>query len=217
MNVPQQHSHSVVYIVDDDPGVRDSLEILLRLHGYSAVSFASGEAFLASLDEPRARANGVVLLDLRLPGISGAQVQAELAARKLAWPIVILTAHGDIASARNTLKAGASDFIEKPIQEPVLLAALEHGMAQQRTAESDAVRKADFERRFARLTPREREVLALITLGRSNTEIAGELHLSEGTVKTHVGRILAKLQLRDRIQAVILGYECGLASGSTIR
>jgi len=192
MNVPQQHSHSVVYIVDDDPGVRDSLEILLRLHGYSAVSFASGEAFLASLDEPRARANGVVLLDLRLPGISGAQVQAELAARKLAWPIVILTAHGDIASARNTLKAGASDFIEKPIQEPVLLAALEHGMAQQRTAESDAVRKADFERRFARLTPREREVLAMIVEGRHNREVAQVLGISPRTVEVYKARVMDK-------------------------
>jgi RNA polymerase sigma factor (sigma-70 family) len=207
MNVPQQHSHSVVYIVDDDPGVRDSLEILLRLHGYSAVSFASGEAFLASLDEPRARANGVVLLDLRLPGISGAQVQAELAARKLAWPIVILTAHGDIASARNTLKAGASDFIEKPIQEPVLLAALEHGMAQQRTAESDAVRKADFERRFARLTPREREVLAMIVEGRHNREVAQVLGISPRTVEVYKARVMDKLdveRLPDLIRLTLM-------------
>jgi FixJ family two-component response regulator len=172
MSVPQPSSHPVVYIVDDDSGVRDSLGILLRLHGYAVASFESGEAFLASLDQPCTRPSGVVLLDLRLPGMSGAQVQMELAARNLPWPIVILTAHGDVASARNALKAGASDFIEKPIQEPVLLAALEQGMTQQRAAASDAVRKADLERRLSRLTPREREVLAMIVEGRHNREVA---------------------------------------------
>ncbi|MCC6198262.1 MAG: response regulator transcription factor, partial [Burkholderiales bacterium] len=147
---------SNVYIVDDDAGVRDSLEILLRLHGYAPAAFASGEAFL---DQVEGRPSGVVLLDLRLPGMSGAQVQAELAARGVAWPVVVITAHGDVASARNALKAGASDFIEKPIQEPALLAAIEQGTTQQRAAASDGARKADVERRLARLTTREREVL----------------------------------------------------------
>ena len=183
----------MVYIVDDDAGVRDSLEILLRLHGYVTISFASGEAFLASLDEPRT--SGVVLLDLRLPAMNGAQVQAELAARKLAWPVVILTAHGDVASARNALKAGASDFIEKPIQEPALLAALEHGMEQQRAAEADAVRKADFERRLARLTPREREVLAMIVEGRHNREVAQVLGISPRTVEVYKARVMDKLDV----------------------
>ena len=195
MTVSQPHSRLLVYIVDDDSGVRDSLEILLRLHGYAAVSFATGEAFLASLDEPRAHASGVVLLDLRLPGMSGAQVQAELVARKLPWPIVILTAHGDVASARNALKAGASDFIEKPVQEPVLLAALEHGMTQQRAAETDAVRKAEFERRLARLTPREREVLAMIVEGRHNREVAQVLGISPRTVEVYKARVMDKLDV----------------------
>ena len=195
MSAPQPHPIPVVYIVDDDSGVRDSLQILLRLHGYAATSFSTGEAFLASLDESRARAGGVVLLDLRLPGMSGAQVQAELAARKLPWPIVILTAHGDVASARNALKAGAIDFIEKPIQEPVLLAALEHGMRQQRAVESDAVRKADFERRLARLTPREREVLAMVVEGRHNREVAQVLGISPRTVEVYKARVMDKLDV----------------------
>jgi len=207
MSAPQPHSQSVVYIVDDDSGVRDSLDILLRLHGYATVSFASGEAFLASLDEPHARASGVVLLDLRLPGLSGAQVQAELAARKLPWPVVILTAHGDVASARNALKAGASDFIEKPIQEPVLLAALENGVIQQRVAQSDAVRKADVERRLARLTPREREVLAMIVEGRHNREVAQVLGISPRTVEVYKSRVMDKLdveRLPDLIRLTLM-------------
>jgi len=195
MSAPQPHPTPVVYIVDDDLGVRDSLQILLRLHGYAAMSFSTGEALLASLDESRARAGGVVLLDLRLPGMSGAQVQAELAARKVQWPIVILTAHGDVASARNALKAGAIDFIEKPIQEPVLLAALEHGISQQRAIASDDARKADFERRFARLTPREREVLAMIVEGRHNREVAQVLGISPRTVEVYKARVMDKLDV----------------------
>jgi len=195
MSAPQPHPTPVVYIVDDDLGVRDSLQILLRLHGYAAMSFSTGEEFVASLDESRTRAGGVVLLDLRLPGMSGAQVQAELAARKVQWPIVILTAHGDVASARNALKAGAIDFIEKPIQEPVLLAALEHGISQQRAIESDAARKADFERRLARLTPREREVLAMIVEGRHNREVAQVLGISPRTVEVYKARVMDKLDV----------------------
>ena len=195
MSAPQPHPTPVVYIVDDDLGVRDSLQILLRLHGYAAMSFSTGEEFVASLDESRARAGGVVLLDLRLPGMSGAQVQAELAARQMQWPIVILTAHGDVASARNALKAGAIDFIEKPIQEPVLLAALEHGISQQRAIESDAARKADFERRLARLTPREREVLAMVVEGRHNREVAQVLGISPRTVEVYKARVMDKLDV----------------------
>jgi len=192
----------VVHIVDDDAGVRDSLEILLRLHGYRAVGFASGEAFLEALDGSPARPGGVVLLDLRLPGMSGAQVQAELAARKLAWPVVILTAHGDVASARNALKAGASDFIEKPIQENLLLAALEHAAVQQRTAEAEALRKAELERRLARLTPREREVLAMVVEGRHNREVAQILGISPRTVEVYKARVMDKLDV-DRLPDLI--------------
>jgi len=207
MSVPQPHSQPIVYIVDDDPGVRDSLDILLRLHGYATVSFASGDAFLASLAEGHSHAGGVVLLDLRLPGLSGAQVQAELVARKSPLSMVILTAHGDVASARNALKAGAIDFIEKPIQEPVLLAALENGMTQQRVAESDAVRKADLERRLARLTPREREVLAMIVEGRHNREVAQVLGISPRTVEVYKARVMDKLdveRLPDLIRLTLM-------------
>ncbi|MEO8754145.1 MAG: response regulator [Casimicrobiaceae bacterium] len=191
-----------VYIVDDDAGVRDSLEILLRLHGYAATSFASGEGFLAAIDKGDLRASAVVLLDLRLPGVSGAQVQAELTARKIAWPIVILTAHGDVASARNALKAGASDFIEKPIQETVLLGALAHGAERQRTADSDAARKAEIERRLARLTPREREVLAMVVEGRHNREVAQILGISPRTVEVYKARVMDKLDV-DRLPDLI--------------
>ena len=191
-----------VYIVDDDTGVRDSVGILLRLHGYAPVSFAAGEDFLAAIDKDELRTGGVILLDLRLPGISGAQVQTELAARGIRWPIVMLTAHGDVTSARNALKAGASDFIEKPIQESVLLAALAHGASQQRAADSDVARKADVERRLARLTPREREVLAMVVEGRHNREVAQVLGISPRTVEVYKARVMDKLDV-DRLPDLI--------------
>ena len=191
-----------VYIVDDDAGVRDSLEILLRLHGYAPVSFATGEAFLAAIDNGSLRSGGVILLDLRLPGMSGAQVQAEIVARRVAWPIVILTAHGDVASARSALKAGASDFIEKPIQENVLLAALAHGAEQQRAVDVDVARKAEVERRLARLTPREREVLAMVVEGRHNREVAQILGNSPRTVEVYKARVMDKLDV-DRLPDLI--------------
>jgi RNA polymerase sigma factor (sigma-70 family) len=191
-----------VYIVDDDAAVRDSLELLLRLHGYAATSFASGEAFLAALDRRDLRAGGVVLLDLRLPGIGGAQVQAELTDRGVVWPIVMLTGHGDVASARNALKAGAIDFIEKPIQEKVLLAALAHGADRHREVDSMAARRADIERRLARLTPREREVLAMVVEGRHNREIAQVLGISPRTVEVYKARVMDKLDV-DRLPDLI--------------
>jgi len=192
----------VVYIVDDDNAVRDSLGILLRLHGYESMSFATGEEFLAAIDRHELRTGGVVLLDLRLPGISGAQVQTELSTRRIGWPIVMLTAHGDVTSARNALKTGASDFIEKPIQENVLLAALGHGTSQQRAADSDAARKAEVERRLARLTPREREVLAMVVEGRHNREVAQVLGISPRTVEVYKARVMDKLDV-DRLPDLI--------------
>ncbi|MBS0322081.1 MAG: response regulator transcription factor [Proteobacteria bacterium] len=202
MTTESSNPERTVYIVDDDVAVRDSLSILLRLHGYRAVAFPSGEAFVASLDGPRTPEAGVVLLDLRLPGLGGPQVQAELAARRITWPVVILTAHGDAASARNALKAGASDFIEKPVEESVLLAALEHGARLQRDLESEAARKADLERRLARLTPREREVMAMVVEGRHNREVAQVLGISPRTVEVYKARVMQKLDV-DRLPDLI--------------
>ena len=193
---------SAVYIVDDDAAVRDSLAILLRLHGYAAVSFATGEAFLGALDKGELRSGGVVLLDLRLPGIGGAQVHAELIERRIEWPVVVLTAHGDVASARNALKAGAADFIEKPIQESVLLAAIAEGAQRQRAIDSDVAHKADVERRLARLTSREREVLAMVVEGRHNREVAQVLGISPRTVEVYKARVMDKLDV-DRLPDLI--------------
>lgn len=182
-----------VHVVDDDASVRDSLCLLLRLHGYVPRPAASGEAFLDALEEGAPTA--VVLLDLRMPGMSGADVQAALAARKLEWPVIMLTAHGDAASARNALKAGAHDFIEKPVDDAVLLAAIEHAASDAEAADVAAARRAETARRLARLTPREREVLAMVVDGRHNREVAQELGISPRTVEVYKARLMDKLDV----------------------
>jgi len=182
-----------VHVVDDDDAVRDSLCLLLRLHGYVPRPHVSGDAFLAALGD--APSSAIVLLDLRMPGTGGAGVQAALAERNVRWPVIMLTAHGDAASARNALKSGACDFIEKPVDETVLLAALEHAAAEAEAADTAAARRTETERRLARLTPREREVFAMVVAGRHNREVAAALGISPRTVEVYKARLMDKLDV----------------------
>lgn len=180
-----------IYIVDDDHGVRDSLSLLLRLSGYTPLPFASGEEFLQAIgNEP---ADGIALLDLRMPGMSGAEVQAELRARKAKLPVIVLTAHGDASSARNALKAGAFDFIEKPIDDGLLLATIEAAAADARVTLAASERRAELQRRLTRLTSREHEVMRMTVSGRHNREIALELGISPRTVEVYKARMMEKL------------------------
>ncbi|MFO1323683.1 MAG: sigma-70 family RNA polymerase sigma factor [Burkholderiales bacterium] len=193
-------ARSVIHVVDDDDAVRDSLCQLLRLHGYATKPFASGEAFLSELDP--AQAGAIVLLDLRLPGKSGLDVQAAIAARGLAWPVIIVTAHGDAASARAALKAGAFDFVEKPFDDSLLLSTLEGAETAAEAAQTAAMRRADIDRRLARLTPRERQVLRLVVDGRHNREVAQALGISPRTVEVYKSRLMDKLDV-DRLPDLI--------------
>ena len=155
--------------------------------------------FCAAIDRS---AGGCILLDLRLPGIDGLAVQAELAAREIALPIIMLTAHGDAATARAALKAGAFDFLEKPIDDAVLRATIEAALARDHEARDRASRRAAWQDRLARLTPREREVLDLVVHGRHNREIAAALGISPRTVEVYKARVMDKLQV-DRLPDLI--------------
>jgi len=181
-----------VFIVDDDPAVCDSLALLLGLRGFQTEIFASAEAFLQRLN---AAWRGCLLLDLRMSNMSGLELQATLAERGIALPIIIVTAHGDIATTRQALKGGAFDFVEKPIDADHLLAIIEKAMAsdaaiQERIAKRDALR-----RRFDRLTERERQVFEFVVSGRHNREIAAELGISARTVEVYKSRMMEKLQV----------------------
>jgi RNA polymerase sigma factor (sigma-70 family) len=199
----------LIFIVDDDDAVRDSLTLLLGLRGHATRSFASGEDFLLAIDS---RAGGCILLDLRLPGIDGLEVQAELAARGIHLPIILLTAHGDAATARAALKSGAFDFLEKPVDDTALRTIIEAALSRDRDARERAARRTALQGRLARLTPREREVLEFIVQGRHNREMAAALGISPRTIEVYKARLMDKLQV-DRLPDLIrIALDLGLSS-----
>ena len=198
---------ALIALVDDDEAVRDSLALLLRLHGFATREFASGEAFLKWAGTEPA---DCVLLDLRMAGLSGIDVQGELARRRLGWPIVMLTAHGDVATTRAALKGGAFDFIEKPFDDELLVQTIR--AATQRSAErrTQFEREARFARDLERLTAREREVLGHVLAGRHNREIAVLLDISPRTIEVYKARIMDKLNVDRLPDLVRLALEMGL-------
>lgn len=179
-----------VYIVDDDAAVRDSLSLLLSLRGYRTATFASAEDFLDAL---RPEWKGCLIADIRMPGMDGLELQRELQRRGVRLPVVIVTAHGDVASARAAFKSDAVDFLEKPFDEEAPIAAVEAAFRR----ECDRVsRDGESERRQAvleRLTDREREVVQLLAEGLHNVEVAERLAISPRTVEVHKARIMTKL------------------------
>ena len=188
-----------VFIVDDDEPMRDSLALMLGLLGYRAASFASAEAFLTAY---RKNWIGCVVADLRLPGMSGLELQTELRKRGSELPVVIITAHGGVSSARAAFQADAVDFIEKPFDEADLRAAIEKGMEK----ELGRVRRAATEKEdvlaLAKLTRREREVLDLAGKGLHAKEIARALGISPRTVEVHKANLMDKLGVRNVAELV---------------
>ena len=192
-----------VYLVDDEAAIRRSIGFMLKTAGYRVDSFADGEEFLkaaSGLDE------GCVLLDVRMPGMDGLQVQAALRERGIALPVIILTGHGDITTAVQAMKAGAVDFIEKPFEKAVLLAAIEQACA--RSARSDALHShAEAARVLLNvLTARERDVLAGLVDGHSNKVIAYDLGISPRTVEIHRANLMAKLKVKSLSEALRLAF-----------
>ncbi|HYC48614.1 MAG TPA: response regulator [Burkholderiales bacterium] len=194
-----------VYIIDDDAAVRDSLALLLRLHGFDTVCFAGAEAFL---DEVSSEWSGIVLVDLRMPGMSGLELQAELQARQIELPVIVITAHGETSAARTSFKSGAVDFLEKPIDRDQLLAAIREAVKLESERVRRTGRTAEMLRQLARLTPREREILDRVVAGKHNREIASELDISVRTVEVHKARVMAKMgveRIADLVRVVLSG------------
>jgi FixJ family two-component response regulator len=184
-----------VYVVDDDAGVRDSLALMLGLAGYRTALFAHAEAFLAAW---RAEWAGCVVADLRLPGKSGLELQAELRARGAMLPFIIITAHGDVPSARSAFQADAVDFLEKPFDHAQLRAAIETAFSR----EDARLARAGDTAKLAALTAREREVLELAAKGLHAKEIGSALGISPRTVEVHKTRIMEKLGARNLAELV---------------
>lgn len=178
-----------VYLVDDDPAVRDSLGMLIEQEGYAVECFASAEAFLeASLaDGP-----GCIVLDLRMPGMDGIRLQDELGHRSFALPIIFLSGHGDIPTSVRAIKAGALDFLTKPVTGDALLRCIETAIAESRRRQVAVEANHNAASRLATLTEREREVMALAITGLANKEIARTLGISHRTVEIHKARLMQK-------------------------
>lgn len=194
----------IIYIVDDDEAVRDSLSLLLGFRGWRARAFPGAEGFL---EDWRPDWRGCLLLDLRLGGMDGLALQQALAERGSRLPIVFLTGHGDVAQARQALKGGAVDFLEKPYTEEALLDAINEALARDARQHARENRSAELEARLARLTERERQVMDLVIAGKPNREIAAELDISPRTVEVFKARMMEKLQARSLPELVRLVLE----------
>ena len=189
----------VVYVVDDDASIRDSLALMLGLGGYATRLFADAESFLVAFNS---NWSGCVVADLRLPGMSGVDLQAQVRNRGSAIPFVIITAHGDVPTARAAFRAQAVDFIEKPFEEAQLRGAIDTAFAlERRRIDAAELRRADAAK-LSRLTEREREVLEHAARGLHAKEIAARLGISPRTVEVHRTRIMEKLEVRNIAELV---------------
>jgi RNA polymerase sigma factor (sigma-70 family) len=181
----------IVFVVDDDISVRESLELLIRCEGWEPVTFASAEEFL---NRPRVLVPSCLILDVALPDLSGFDIQKRIASDRKDMPIIFITGHGDVPMTVKAMKAGAVEFLTKPFGDEALLSAIRHSVerskvALRREAETETLRDC-----YASLTPREKEVLVLVVSGLSNKQVGAELGISEITVKAHRGRVMQKMQ-----------------------
>ncbi len=197
-----------IYVVDDDASVRDSIALLLSFHGYRVVEFESAEAFLAAWQPGW---SGCVLLDLRLSGMDGLALQSELVNRYSVLPIIFLTGHGDVADARQALRQGATDFLEKPIDKQALLSAVAEALDRAVQLREAEVHKTGILSRIERLTDRERQVLERVVVGRQNRDIATELSISPRTVEVFKARMMEKMQARSVADLIRMWLSSGLA------
>jgi FixJ family two-component response regulator len=180
----------IVFVVDDDDSVRESLDLLIRAAGWRPETYASAEAFLA---RPRATIPSCLVLDVSLPDLNGLDLQHRLGADRSDMPVIFITGHGDVPMTVRAMKAGAAEFLTKPFREDVLLGAIASALERSRAALEQHSEAQLLRDRYATLSPREREVMALVVAGLLNKQTAGELHISEITVKAHRGKVMRKM------------------------
>ena len=183
-----------VFIVDDDDEVRSALALLMESVGMPAETFESAQAFMQQFNPQR---SGCLVLDVRMKGMSGLDLQERLSKKAIYPPIIVITGHGDVPMAVRAVKAGAIDFIEKPFNDQVLLDSIHRAIEQDAQRRGKAMQLAEIENRLERLTPREREILNLVVSGKRNKTIAFDLGISQSTVEAHRSKVMEKMQARS--------------------
>jgi FixJ family two-component response regulator len=202
-------SDGLVYVVDDDAGVRRALTRLLRSVGLEAAAFSSAQEFLHARRPARP---GCLVLDVRLPGLGGLDLQARLGQDQRTMPIVFITGHGNVPTSVRAMKGGAVDFLQKPFDDEDLLAAVRRALALSREALAEQTARTEIQGRLDSLTPREREVLQLVVTGMLNKQIAAELGAAEKTVKVHRGRVMHKMRAGSVAELVRITEIVGIGS-----
>jgi len=202
---------SVVYVVDDDISVRESLELMITAAGWKPQIFASAQDFLS---HPRIFTPSCLILDVNLPDLNGLELQKRIAADRVAVPIIFLTGYGDVPMTVQAMKAGAVEFLTKPFNDDIMLNAIRHAIERSQAALNDAAELLALQERYASLSSREREVMGLVVSGLLNKQVGGQLGISEITVKAHRGQVMRKMQARSFADLVNMSGKLGLAPGS---
>jgi FixJ family two-component response regulator len=203
-------AEAVVFVVDDDVSIRESLEPLMTLAGWRPQTFESARAFLEFLDRPRASLPGCVVLDVSLPDLNGLELQRRLGAGQRHLPIVFITGYGDVPMTVRAMKAGAVEFLTKPFSDDALCAAVEQAIEHSRAALDQDAELQSLRAHHASLSRREREVMTRVVAGRLNKQIAAELGISEITVKAHRGQVMRKMHADSVADLVRISARLGL-------
>src|SRR6266550_2543986 len=185
------HPAPIVFVVDDDISVRESLELLIRNAGWQPELLATAQEFLA---RPRVLGPSCLVLDVTLPGLNGLELQARIASERTDMPIIFITGHGDVPTSVQAMKAGAVEFLTKPFGDGVLLTAIRNAIERSRTALGHEAEMRELRDRHASLSRRERQVMALVVTGKLNKQVGGDLGISEITVKAHRGKVMRKMK-----------------------
>jgi FixJ family two-component response regulator len=205
---PKSHATPIVFVVDDDISVRESLELLIRSEGWQPETFESAQEFLA---HPRALVPSCLVLDVSLPGLNGLELQKRVAVERTNMPIIFITGYGDVPMTVQAMKAGAVEFLTKPFGDNVLLSAIRNAIERSKTALGHEAEMQALRDRYESLTRREREVMALVASGLLNKQVGGELGISEITVKAHRGQVMQKMKADSFADLVKKSARLGLA------
>jgi FixJ family two-component response regulator len=192
-------SYSIVFVVDDDISVRESLELLIQKQGWRPKTFSSAQEFLES---PRVRVPNCLLLDISLPGLNGLDLQKRIAIERVDMPIIFITGYGDVPKSVEAMKGGAAEFLTKPLNHEVLLSAIRQSLERSRLALTREAELQTIRERYASLTGRERVVMALIVSGLLNKQVGGQMDIAESTVKAHRGQVMQKMKAESLAELV---------------